>query len=150
MAARDYYEVLGVARTAGQEEIQRAYRVLARRYHPDLNTDPGAAARFREVTEAYEVLSDPAQRARYDRTAGARGAAAGSGRGQRVHVRTGAAWPSGFGDFRRMDIQDPFGSYFLRSRPVRRSRGRDREVEGPAEAGKRGEKVRMRVGIPDR
>jgi curved DNA-binding protein len=131
MTARDHYDVLGVPRTAGQEEIQRAYRILARRYHPDLNTDPGAAARFREVTEAYEVLSDPARRARYDRTGSARGvgAAAGSGRGQRVHVRTGASWPRGFGEFRRMDIEDPFGSYFLRSRRVPRSRGRDRDVE---------------------
>jgi curved DNA-binding protein len=65
--ARDYYEVLGVPRTAGAEEIQQAYRRLARRYHPDVNKDPGAEDRFKEVSEAYQVLSDPDTRARYDR-----------------------------------------------------------------------------------
>lgn len=64
---RDYYEVLGVSRTASTEEIQRAYRTLARRYHPDLNKDPGAEDRFKEIGEAYEVLSDPTSRSRYDR-----------------------------------------------------------------------------------
>lgn len=67
MAKRDYYEVLGVAKDAPQEEIKKAYRRLAKRYHPDLNKDGGSAERFKEVTEAYEVLSDPAKRAQYDR-----------------------------------------------------------------------------------
>jgi curved DNA-binding protein len=66
MADRDFYEVLGVPRTAGREEIQRAYRKLARSYHPDVNKDPGAEDRFKEVSEAYEVLSDPETRKRYD------------------------------------------------------------------------------------
>uniref|UniRef100_UPI000A722D63 DnaJ domain-containing protein n=1 Tax=Streptomyces lushanensis TaxID=1434255 RepID=UPI000A722D63 len=65
--ARDYYEVLGVPRTAGDEEIQRAYRKLARRHHPDINKDPEAEERFKEVNEAYSVLADPDTRARYDR-----------------------------------------------------------------------------------
>jgi curved DNA-binding protein len=64
--ARDFYEVLGVPRTASQEEIQRAYRKLAREYHPDVNKDPGAEERFKEASEAYAVLSDPEQRKRYD------------------------------------------------------------------------------------
>jgi curved DNA-binding protein len=64
--ARDYYEVLGVPRTANQDEIQRAYRRLARKYHPDVNKDPGAEDRFKEISEAYQVLSDPKARKRYD------------------------------------------------------------------------------------
>jgi DnaJ-class molecular chaperone len=63
---RDFYEVLGVPRTATQDEIQRAYRQLARQHHPDVNKDPGAEDRFKEISEAYDVLSDPQTRRRYD------------------------------------------------------------------------------------
>ncbi|WP_287152878.1 molecular chaperone DnaJ [Candidatus Solincola tengchongensis] len=64
---KDYYAVLGVSRHADQEEIKRAYRRLARRYHPDVNRgDREAAERFKEINEAYEVLGDPAKRRRYD------------------------------------------------------------------------------------
>jgi curved DNA-binding protein len=66
MADRDFYEVLGVRRDASQEEIQQAYRRLARTYHPDLNKDPGAEERFKDISEAYSVLSDPTTRKRYD------------------------------------------------------------------------------------
>lgn len=67
MAKRDYYEVLGVDRGAGAEEIKKAYRRLARQYHPDVNpNDKEAEEKFKEVKEAYDVLSDPDQRARYD------------------------------------------------------------------------------------
>ncbi|OHV48441.1 DnaJ C-terminal domain-containing protein [Pseudofrankia sp. BMG5.36] len=65
--ARDYYEILGVGRDSSAEEIQQAYRRLARRYHPDVNSDPAAEERFKEIGEAYHVLSDPKTRARYDR-----------------------------------------------------------------------------------
>ncbi|HET9254239.1 MAG TPA: DnaJ C-terminal domain-containing protein [Pseudonocardiaceae bacterium] len=65
--AGDYYEVLGVSRTASAEELQRAYRKLARQHHPDVNQDPGAEERFKEISEAYSVLSDPDTRRRYDR-----------------------------------------------------------------------------------
>ena len=62
--ARDFYEVLGVPRQATQEEIQRAYRRLARQNHPDVNRDPAAEERFKEIGEAYDVLSDPETRRR--------------------------------------------------------------------------------------
>jgi curved DNA-binding protein len=64
---RDYYEILGVSRDADEEEIRRTYRRLARQYHPDVNREPGAEDRFKEISEAYEVLRDPEKRERYDR-----------------------------------------------------------------------------------
>jgi curved DNA-binding protein len=66
-AGRDFYTILGVPRDADADAIQRAYRSLARRYHPDVNSDPDAEERFKDVSEAYQVLSDPKTRKRYDR-----------------------------------------------------------------------------------
>jgi curved DNA-binding protein len=66
MEFRDYYEVMGVPRDATQDDIKRAYRKLARKYHPDVSDDADAEARFKEVGEAYEVLKDPEKRAAYD------------------------------------------------------------------------------------
>jgi curved DNA-binding protein len=63
---RDFYDVLGVGRQASADEIQRAYRKLARQYHPDVNKDPGAEDTFKDISEAYDVLSDPDTRKKYD------------------------------------------------------------------------------------
>jgi curved DNA-binding protein len=67
MEYKDYYKIMGVAREASQEDIKRAYRKLARKYHPDVSKEADAEARFKEVGEAYEVLQDPEKRAAYDR-----------------------------------------------------------------------------------
>src|ERR671916_1628612 len=63
----DYYKTLGVDKKASQDDIKKAYRKLARQYHPDTNKDTGAEERFKEVSEAYDVLSDPEKRKKYDR-----------------------------------------------------------------------------------
>jgi molecular chaperone DnaJ len=117
LAKRDYYEVLGVSRDADDAELKRAFRNQARRYHPDVNADPGAAERFKEINEAYSVLSDPEKRSRYDRF------------GQ---AEPGGIPPGGF-DFGFGDLFDAFfGEGFFGARPPGRSepeRGRDLLLE---------------------
>ena len=78
MAISDYYVTLGVERTASDAEIKKAYRRLAQQWHPDVSPDPEAALRFKEISEAYQVLSDPERRQRYD-LFGTAGSEAGAG-----------------------------------------------------------------------
>ncbi|AQY51195.1 chaperone protein DnaJ [Listeria weihenstephanensis FSL R9-0317] len=66
MAKRDYYEVLGISKSASADEIKKAYRKLSKQFHPDINKDAGADAKFKEISEAYETLSDESKRAQYD------------------------------------------------------------------------------------
>ncbi|MCB0035151.1 MAG: DnaJ domain-containing protein, partial [Anaerolineales bacterium] len=67
MSKRDYYEVLGVSKNAQQSELKKAYRRLARQYHPDVNKEEGSDEKFKEINEAYQVLNDDQKRAAYDR-----------------------------------------------------------------------------------
>ncbi len=99
---RDYYEVLGVSKDASDDEIKKAYRKLAKKYHPDLNKDnPEAAEKFKEAAEAYGVLSDSEKKSRYDQFghAGVDGNGFGSG-------------GSGFSGFDGFDMGDIFSSFF--------------------------------------
>ncbi|MEQ8542191.1 MAG: molecular chaperone DnaJ [Coleofasciculus sp. D1-CHI-01] len=95
----DYYETLGVSRDADKEEIKRAYRRLARKYHPDVNKEQGAEERFKEINRAYEILSEPEMKARYDRF-GEAGVSSGAGAG------------AGYADFGDMGFADIFESFF--------------------------------------
>lgn len=100
MAKRDYYEVLGIQKGASDQEIKKAYRKMAKKYHPDVNKDKDAEEKFKEVNEANEVLSDPQKKATYDQYghAGLDGAQGFGGGGQ------------GFSDFG--GFEDIFGSFF--------------------------------------
>ncbi|MCL7452306.1 MAG: molecular chaperone DnaJ [Anaerolineae bacterium] len=116
-AKRDYYTVLGVDRQASQEEIKKAFRRLARQYHPDVNKNSDAESRFKEINEAYEILSDTDKRAAYDRFGHAGPQAGFGGYG-------------GFNDFGFGGIEDIFESFFtggMRTSPGRKgpARGAD-------------------------
>jgi molecular chaperone DnaJ len=118
---RDYYEVLGVARGASEDEIKREFKKLARKYHPDVSSEPGAEEKFKEISEAYNVLTDQEKRARYDRF-GHAGVGMGGGPG-------GGAPFEGFGDIG--DIFEAFfgGSAGGRSRRRGPERGNDLKTE---------------------
>lgn len=81
---KDYYQTLGLSRGASDEEIKRAYRRQALRYHPDKNKEPGAEEKFKEIAEAYDVLSDPRKREIFDRYGEEGACARGRGRAPAV------------------------------------------------------------------
>ena len=115
----DYYETLGIERNASQDDIKRAFRRLAMQYHPDRNSEPGAEARFKEINEAYEVLSDPERRATYDRFGHAG-----------MNSDFGSRGFEGFGPFG--GFGDIFDAFFGAANGTRRrapSRGADIQVQ---------------------
>lgn len=123
MDDRDYYEILGVSRTASADEIRKAYRDLARRYHPDVSKEPNAQERFTEIQEAYDILSDDTKRARYDQVgrAGVAGQAPGGG------------WRTGGGhvDFDVDDLGSMFDAFFTSRGGGRAQAHRPRQRSGP-------------------
>ena len=124
--AKDLYEILGVSRNATDDEIKKAFRKQARKLHPDVNKSPNAEEEFKELNEAYDVLSDPNKRAYYDRTGSTPGAAGGSGPYGTGYVDFGDIFGSGgFGGMG--DIFSSFFSGMGGSAQVRRE-GRDMGV----------------------
>lgn len=147
MDKRDYYSVLGVPRSATEEDIRRAYRKLARQYHPDVNKSPDAAAKFTEIQQAYDVLGDAERRKRYDRFGDDAGPGdappAGAGRAGRPGGTT-RVWTSASGsDFDLDDLNSMFETFFA-------GRGGGFGASGMhVGAGARG-RARDRAGAPER
>ncbi len=141
MEFKDYYKILGLERSATQDEIKKAYRKLARTYHPDINKDPGAEARFKEISEANEVLSDAEKRAAYDQIGQHQQWKAGE------DFRPPPNWDAGF-EFSGASSGHPSGEFsdffdtlFGRMREGRRSSG------GRAEFHARGEDHHAKILI---
>jgi molecular chaperone DnaJ len=122
---RDYYDVLGVSKTASEEEIKKAYRSLAKKYHPDVSSEPNAEAKFKEVQEAYDTLGEPDKRRQYDQYG--HNGPFGQGNGQ------GFGGFEGFGGF-----SDIFSSFFGGGGSQQR-----RDPNGPA----RGDDLERRMNI---
>src|ERR1017187_3090744 len=120
----DYYAILGVRRDANAEEIKKAYRRLARELHPDVNPDPVTQERFKEITQAYEVLSDPEKRQMYDL-------------GADPFAPGGAAGAGGFGNAAGFPFSDIMDAFF----------GGGAGPRGPRTRARRGRNATIRVEI---
>ncbi len=157
VGSRDHYDALDVPRDASVDDIRRAYRTLARKYHPDVNKEPGAEDRFKEISEAYDVLRDPEKRERYDRiganggsggmdgadfeeffrsrSAGAGGRGAGGGTGDVSDLFEGLFGGRGF------TMRDVEPEYVLELSLAEAKRGGRKRLEVPGEG-------EVEVGIP--
>lgn len=140
MEYRDYYKILGVARDAKVDEIKRAYRKLARKYHPDVSKEPQAEERFKEVQEAYEVLKDQEKRSAYDQL--------GSNWKSGQEFRPPPGWQgfSGFEQGEGVDFSDFFASLFGRQHaggPFAGGRGARHPTRG------RDEHARIAIGLEE-
>lgn len=139
MTKRDYYEVLGVSKSSSDEEIKKAYRTKARKHHPDVDKSSGAEERFKEINEAYQVLSDSQKKAAYDQYGHSAFAGGGSPGGQRYSYGYGNP---GNVDFDFGNFRDPFeifNEFFGGSSPFGQSRR-----SGP----KVGEDLHYEIAIP--
>ena len=129
MAKRDYYDVLGVDRSASEAEIKSAFRKLAKKYHPDLNKEPDAAEKFKEVQEAYDVLSDESKRKTYDQFGSAAfDNNAGGGNPYGSYGNYGGFNTSGFG-FEDINLDDILANMFGSSFGAGRKRNRPQKGE---------------------
>jgi curved DNA-binding protein len=130
MEFKDYYAALGVAKDAGAEDIKRAYRKLARKYHPDVSKEADAEERFKQIGEAYEVLKDPEKRAAYD-NAGQRWQQRGTGAEPPPDWNTGFEFHGAdFGDGAEMDHSDFFEALFGRQARAASQARRQRAARG--------------------
>ncbi|MFW5802480.1 MAG: DnaJ C-terminal domain-containing protein [Verrucomicrobiota bacterium] len=176
MEYKDYYKILGVDRNADADAIKKAYRKLARKYHPDVNKAPEAEAKFKEISEAYSVLSDPEKRKKYDNLGSDWQSAAGyrppPGGGRQYQYRSaggpqsdfGFGGASGFSEFFQSLFGDmgasfnareggfaggsPFGSGQT-SRPPSRSPDQEVEITIPLEEAYRGTRRRLSLKQPE-
>ena len=119
MEKRDYYEVLGVSKTATQDEIKSAFRKLAKKYHPDINKDKDAPEKFKECQEAYAVLSDETKRKQYDQF------------GHAAFDNNGAGFNPGGFDFSNFDFGDIFDDLFGGGFGLGRDKNKNRATKGP-------------------
>ena len=137
MASDDYYKTLGVSKSASDDEIRKAYRKLAKQYHPDRNPDDASAAeKFKEIGEAYSVLSDKEKRAQYDRFGKAFQHAGGAAGGQ-------GPWPGGAGP---IDLGDLFGGELDLGDLFGGGGGRRRQTRQPRPSA--GQNIEMEAEIP--
>ncbi|MCF6514959.1 molecular chaperone DnaJ [Lactobacillus sp. S2-2] len=131
MASRDYYEILGISKDASQDEIKKAYRKLSKKYHPDLNDAPEAEEKFKEVTEAYEVLSDDKKKANYDQFGSADGPQGFGGGSDGAGFGGSGFGGAGFGDFSDIfsDLFGGGGRSRQRQDPNAPKKGRDLQYQ---------------------
>lgn len=140
MQFKDYYALLGIERTASQDDIKRAYRKLARKYHPDVSKEPGAEAKFKDVAEAYAALKDVEKRAAYDTL--------GQGQANDQEFRPPPGWDGGFEfsgrgptDAPDADRSDFFEALFGRGR----SRGAGAHAAGPSHGGDQHARIQIEL-----